>query len=265
MSRVQHKKISPSPAPTTKNQILGIVSRGMSIVLPPRCSCCGVPTDKPKLVCAACWREITFITKPYCPITGIPFAYPPGDNIVSPQAYAQPPAYDRARAALVFSGTGRRFIHDFKYHDRTEKAQLAASWMTQAGEELLRETDFLVPVPMHWRRLLWRTFNQAAELARALHKHTAIPYAPNLLWRIRHTRPQVEMHSAQERQRNIQGAFALNPKWKSTIPKSRILLIDDVITTGATLQNCAKLLRKAKAPRINVLTLARSNTPYRMK
>jgi ComF family protein len=176
------------------------------------------------------------------------------------------PVYDRARAAMLYDGTARRLVHQLKYSDRMDLAGLMARWMVIAGRELLDGADLLVPVPLHRRRLIWRRFNQAAALANAISRQTAVPADVMLLERSKPTRSQVGLSRA-GRRRNVRGAFKLSPKFSSgaagqhAVAGKHIVLIDDVLTSGATVEACAAVLRRAGAAQVDVLTLARVVAP----
>src|SRR5690242_4037267 len=136
----------------------------LDIALPTLCVACRAPVAGDG-VCATCWTKLSFIAPPFCPRLGIPFVYDPGPGILSMQAIADPPAYARARAAVRFDDVARALVHALKYHDRLDLAPTMGRWMAQAGRPLLADADALVPVPLHWRRLWARRFNQSATLA----------------------------------------------------------------------------------------------------
>src|SRR4051794_31611544 len=179
--------------------------RVVDVGLPPLCPGCREPVSDPGALCARCWSRLNFITRPYCERLGIPFAYDPGPGILSMQAIADPPAYTRARAAVRFDEVARALVHALKYGDRLDVAPTLAGWMAQAGHELLAEADMLVPVPLHWRRLWARRFNQSAVLSNCLSKAAKVAVS-TALKRTRATPQQVGLSKA-ERAQNVQGAF----------------------------------------------------------
>ncbi len=227
-----------------------------NLLLPPRCVSCSAPLWGETQVCGACWRDLTFIDAPLCPVSGIPFPFDPGPGAVSGEVLAHPPAFGRARAALKYDGVCGRLVSRLKYGDRLEAVPLFAKWMVRAGRALLDEADLIVPVPLHRARLFQRRFNQSAELARGVSHLSRVPCAPDLLIRTRATRAQVGL-SAAARRRNVSGAFALTPGNGEKVVGKHLLLIDDVLTTGATLEACAKRLGAEGALSVDVLTLAR--------
>lgn len=229
-------------------------------VLPPTCLACRKPAGASGGLCPKCWQGAGFIERPYCERLGTPFSYDSGGPLISPKAFADPPAFDRARAAMRFSDVARDLVHLLKYGDRLDVVKPFAKWMSRAGSELLKETDALIPVPLHWTRLFQRRFNQSAELARAIAKQSSVPVIDDVLLRVRATLPQVGL-AREERAKNVHGAFSVEKSARPKVKGKRIVLIDDVLTTGATANACARVLRRAGAVRIDVLTLARVVDP----
>ncbi|GGE52797.1 amidophosphoribosyltransferase [Agaricicola taiwanensis] len=224
-------------------------------VLPPVCLACERPVGSEGALCTTCWRETDFIDAPCCDRLGIPL--PPGmlPGAVSLQAFSNPPKFDRARAAMRYDGAARRLVHRLKYGDRPDLAPAIARWMARAGREVLEEADLLVPVPLHWTRMMGRRFNQAGELARALSRETGIPYAPEVLSRVRRTSRQVGL-SASERGKNLHGAMKVTEAGLLAVHRRNIVLVDDVLTTGATLNAAAHALRRAGAERVDAVVAA---------
>lgn len=227
--------------------------------LPWLCPGCRVPVADRGL-CAACWSQLSFITPPYCQRLGLPFAFSVGEQTLSEEAIARPPAFHRARAAVRYEGVAPRLVHDFKYGDRLDLAPLLGGLMVRAGAPLLTDAEVLVPVPLHWRRLMSRRFNQSAELARILARDTGLPVLPQALTRRRATAQQVGL-SRSARASNVQGAFAVPDDARGAIHGRRLILVDDVLTTGATVEACARALTRAGAARVDVLTFARVVDP----
>ena len=145
----------------------------LDIALPTLCVACREPVDG-EGVCAACWAKLSFIAPPYCPRLGIPFVYDPGPGMLSMEAIADPPAYQRARAAVRYDDVARTLVHALKYQDRTDLAPAMGRWMARAGQELLKEADVLVPVPLHWRRGWSRRYNQSGALARSIERQSGV-------------------------------------------------------------------------------------------
>jgi ComF family protein len=228
---------------------------GLDVALPPLCPACRDLVTGSGL-CPSCWGKLSFIAPPYCPRLGIPFAYDPGPGILSMQAIADPPAYSRARAAVRYDDVAARLVHAFKYGDRLDLAPMLGRWMAHAGDALLREADALVPVPLHWRRLWTRRFNQSAALAEAISAASGVKVAHTPLRRVKATAQQVGLSRA-ERATNVQGAFRVDASAKGEIAGRRLIVVDDVLTSGATSDACARALLRAGAAQVDVLVFAR--------
>jgi len=229
--------------------------RALDVALPPLCPACrDLVTDRG--VCPSCWSKLAFIAPPYCPRLGIPFVYDPGPGILSMQAIADPPAYQRARAAVRYDDVARQLAHAFKYSDRLDLAPMIGRWMARAGHELLDGADALVPVPLHWRRLWARRFNQSAALAESVARESGVAVAHHALKRVKATAQQVGL-SRKDRAANVQGAFRVPPDAKAEVAGRRLVLIDDVLTSGATSDACARALLHAGAAQVDVLVFAR--------
>jgi ComF family protein len=228
----------------------------VDIVYPPSCIACQAATGEAQALCPTCWGEMRFIERPYCERLGTPFAVDLGEGLVSPAAIADPPVFARARAVCRFDGTARELVHRLKYGDRTDLALTMGRMMIQAGRELLPDTDVIVPVPLHRFRLWTRRFNQAAALAQVVSRGSAVPLAPLALARVKRTRQQVGLTRAQ-RADNLQGAFRVLPAARPQIEGRRVLLVDDVLTTGATGNAAARALLRGGARAVDILTFAR--------
>jgi ComF family protein len=227
----------------------------LDIALPTLCVACREPVAGVG-VCAQCWAKLSFIAPPLCPRLGIPFIYDPGPGLLSMEAIADPPAYRRARAAVRYDDVARTLVHALKYHDRTDLAPAMGRWMARAGEELLAEADVLVPVPLHWRRGWSRRYNQSGALARAIERQAGVPVARDALRRIRPTQQQIGL-SRSQRASNVQGAFKVAADRNAEIQGRRVVLVDDVLTSGATADACARALLRGKAAEVDVLVFAR--------
>ena len=228
----------------------------LDVGLPPLCPSCRDPVGDGAGLCAACWSKLLPIERPYCEKLGIPFTYDPGPGIYSMQAIADPPAYARARAAVRYDEIARAMVHALKYGDRLDLAPVMARWMARAGGELLVEADIVVPVPLHWRRIWARRFNQSATLAKLIAAERGVPVSFTALKRVKATPQQVGLSKA-ERAANVQGAFRVEPAGKAEIARRRVLLVDDVLTSGATVDACSRVLLRAGARQVDVLVFAR--------
>ena len=226
------------------------------LFMPPVCLACDRRVDEQGVVCPRCWSQIRFVEKPYCAVMGTPFSYDLGEGALSAQAIANPPPFDKARSVILYDEVARRLVQGLKFSDRLELAPWMARWMVRASDGILLDKAIVVPVPLHRWRLFGRRFNQSAELARHICLQQNLRYAPELLKRIRATTQQVGL-GRRERDKNVRGAFRV-PKDRVIDVKGRhIVLIDDVFTTGATLEACARALRRRGAAQIDCLTFAR--------
>jgi ComF family protein len=232
--------------------------------LPPVCIVCRTRIGAHGLLCDGCWARIDFIAPPFCARLGIPLPYDtgaaPGEPCLSAAAIANPPVYDRARAAALYASTMRDLIQSFKYRDRHDGLPLFARWLAGAGAELLADADLLVPVPLYRSRLWSRRFNQSALLAHALAKLSGHDVDCYVLRRVKRTASQVGLTAAQRR-RNVAGAFKVAASRAPRVKNKRVVVIDDVVTTGATADACARALKRAGAARVDVLALARAADP----
>ena len=227
----------------------------LDIALPTLCVACREPVDG-EGVCATCWAKLSFIAPPFCPRLGIPFVYDPGPEMLSMEAIADPPAYARARAAVCYDEVAKTLVHALKYQDRTDLAPAMGRWMARAGRELLEQADLLVPVPLHWRRGWSCRHNQSGALARVIERQTGVKVASKALRRIRPTEQQIGLNRSQ-RASNVQGAFKVAGHRQAEIHGRRVILVDDVLTSGATVDACARALLRARAASVDVLVFAR--------
>ena len=223
-------------------------------VLPPRCLACGATVGEPDALCGSCWAALSFFAPPWCASCGLPFPYPAGEGALCAECVRGGQSWDRARAVMRYDKHSRPLVLGLKY-DRTDLARALGGWMRRAGREVLDGTDLLVPVPLHWTRLFARRYNQANLLAHAIHAAGGPPVAPDWLVRRRRTPSQGRLGPL-GRARNVRGAFAL--RHGREIRGMRIVLVDDVLTTGATVEECARVLRREGAAFVGVLTLARA-------
>jgi ComF family protein len=252
---------SPTRLKRTAAAACAFLRAALDLALPPLCAACREPVEGRGL-CPACWSKLSFITRPYCERLGIPFVYDPGPGILSMEAIADPPAYQRARAAVRFDEISRALVHALKYGDRLDLAPMMGRWISRAGGELLAEADALLPVPLHWRRQWARRFNQSAMLAAAISAESGVPIAAGALKRVKATAQQVGL-TRSERAANVQGAFKVPKEGKAAVAGRRLILVDDVLTSGATVDGCARALLRAGAANVDVLIFARVADPVR--
>lgn len=237
----------------------GLGRRVIDFALPPICMACRAAVDQPGCLCATCWRGMEFIERPYCDRLGTPLPYdadPLDGPAISSAALADPPAYARARAVAAFGEVARDLVHALKYADRLDVAPPMARMMARAGADILGDADALIPVPLHGLRLWRRRFNQSAALAQAVGREAKIQVRTSWLTRARATVPQVGLDRV-ARAQNVAGAFLVPAAARAELRGRRVVLIDDVLTTGATIDACAKALTRAGAGRVDVLVFAR--------
>jgi len=226
-------------------------------LFPPQCLCCGVETTSDFALCGACWRDTTFVSGLVCDACSIPL---PGDTVGQAElcdaCIIAPHPWTKGRAAVIYNGSARRMILGLKHGDRLELAQSMAGWMADAGKDLAIAGSLVAPVPLFWRRFLKRRYNQASLLAEKIARIKRADYCPDLLTRLRATRMQEGM-TRLERQENQRDAFAVTRRHAGKITGRTVLLIDDVMTSGATLAACSEACFAAGASDVNVLVLAR--------
>lgn len=247
---------TPSAATRFRKGLRSGLRLAIDFALPRLCPSCREPLGDGNGLCAFCWSRLSLIEPPYCARLGIPFTYDPGPGLLSMEAIADPPAYDRARAAVRYDDVSRALVHNLKYGDRLDLSPMMGQWMARAGRELLVNADALVPVPLHWRRLWARRFNQSASLAGVISAISDVPVVHSGLKRVRAT-PQQVGKSKSERADNVQGAFRVAAEHGSDVAGRRLVLVDDVLTSGATADACARVLLRAGASHVDVLVFAR--------
>jgi ComF family protein len=224
-------------------------------VYPPRCLACPEATAAPHGLCPACWADTHFIAGATCRRCGVPLMGAGADDACE-SCTRHPPAWDCGAAAFLYKGAGRRMVLAFKHGDRLDMVRPLARWMASADRGLIAGADLIAPVPLHWRRLMRRRYNQSAELTRRLARASGKPAVVDLLTRRRFTTPQEGMDRV-ARAANQAGAFAVTPRRAASVAGRAVLLVDDVMTSGATLSACADTLRAAGATRVDALVLAR--------
>jgi ComF family protein len=231
-----------------------VVTTVLDLLFPPLCLGCRGPVGEAGY-CAPCWSALTFLEGPGCACCGLPFAVALDGETLCAACLAQPPAFDKARAIMAYDDKSRSAILALKHADRLDLVPGFSRWLGRTGRNLLEDSDLIAPVPLHRLRLWNRRYNQSAELARRLAREWKRVYEPFALTRSRPTASQGAMASAKARRRNVLGAFQVPDPAK--VKGKRVLLLDDVMTTGATVQACARALKRAGAERVHVLVLAR--------
>jgi ComF family protein len=248
-------------AAQTARRTRAFLRQTLDLLFPPLCVACATRVDEAHALCPACWRKLSFLDGACCALCGLPFEIDTGEQTICAGCHARPRAFDRARSLFSYDEVSKPLILSFKYADRLDHAPAFARWMDRTGSMLLAESDIIVPVPLHPTRLWRRRYNQSAILAGRLARLTKKPHEPMLLRRRRPTESQGSMPSAKARRRNMLGAFEVPADKRGKVNGRNLLLIDDVFTTGATLEACARALKRAGAARVDVLTLARVVRP----
>ena len=240
--------------------MLGL-QRVISVVFPAQCVLCADQVEQDGGLCGVCWRETPFLTGLSCDACGAPLPGRETGQALCDDCIITPRPWQKGRAVFQYEGNGRRIVLALKHGDRTDLAKPAAQWLANAGRDILTDGTLLVPVPIHWSRLLRRKYNQAAEISRALSKLTGLECCQDALLRTKRTASQNGMTIAQ-RQMNMTNAINVNPKRYQQLDGRRICLIDDVMTSGATLSACTSAAYDAGADQVFVMLLARvAKTP----
>jgi len=235
-------------------QIKENVMRAIDIVLPPQSLMTG--SLETGGIEGDIWAEVKFLDEPCCHICGFPFEFDEGKKSLCGRCVIKQPAYDMARAGFIYDDVSRGLVLGFKHGGRTEGLHMFAGHMRRAGRKCLESADYIVPVPLHVSRRIKRRYNQSAILARALAKISHPHFDPDILMRHRATATQGG-RSASGRRRNVQGAFKVREAAIERVKGAKIVVIDDVMTTGATLESCSRTLKRAGASHVSALTLAR--------
>ncbi len=228
----------------------------LDLILPPRCFGCGEITSDHHTLCAVCWKNCTFLSSPWCDSCGWPFPFDTPQQTLCPSCHRLPPLFVQCRSALAYHESSRPFILKLKHGDGTYLAPGLGQLMLRVGQDILSQTDLLIPVPLHWRRLFLRQYNQATLLSNHITRQTSIPTHTDVIKRYRST-PKQGRQNRKDRAANVRNAFAVPPEIQPFIAGKRLTLVDDVFTTGATLTECARVLLNEGAKEVRALTLAR--------
>jgi len=233
----------------------------IDLLFPPLCIACGGRNADPHALCTSCWGAIAFIDAPFCARCGLPFDIDPGEGTVCAGCYSVPNEFGRARSLFRYDDSSKELLLPFKHADRLERAPALADWLKRCGSELLADAEIVLPVPLHRWRLWQRRYNQSALLAKRIAASTGKIFAPEMLERVRPTPSQGDMPTAKARQRNMLGAFRVPQALRGALKGKSVVLVDDVYTTGATLNACARALKRGGAATVDAITLARVVRP----
>lgn len=240
-----------------RNFFKHITARALDLVLPPRCPMTGALVGQNGTVSPQFWSQLNFIHDTYCHSCGAPFRHAIDGAVLCAACLQEPPPYSRARAVMRYDDHSAGMILKFKHADGTTLVPVLGGWMLRTGTELLEQSDIIIPVPLHRWRLFKRRYNQAALLSAYLSTHSGVAHAPHALRRKRQTESQGQKTKTQ-RAENIRNAFVVTENQKDLLKGKRVLLVDDVYTSGATVNECTKALLAAGATQVNVLTIARA-------
>jgi ComF family protein len=238
----------------------------IDLVLPPKCICGKKQTAENANICGECWLKIDFINSPMCQKCGDPFQFKSDilendDNglaeLLCTNCLANPPSYELQRCVFNYNENSNFIITKFKYSDSTHSAKYLAKQLHNISKNFIDEIDLITSVPIHYKKLIKRKYNQSALLANELSKITKKPVNNFILKRIKNNKPQAGL-PREERLKNVKGSFEVNPKALKKISGKNILIIDDVITTGATMRECTKVLQKNNVNKIYVLAVGRT-------
>ncbi|MEO1537495.1 MAG: ComF family protein [Pseudomonadota bacterium] len=232
------------------------LQRVVSLIYPDQCVLCETRVEQRGGLCAECWRETPFLTGLLCHSCGVSLPGAADETVHCDECLATPRLWEAGRAALSYKGAGRRIVLALKHADRLDLVPPCAEWMQRAGHSFLKETSLIVPVPAHWARVLSRRYNQSLELARSLARCAEKSFAPDALIRTRRT-PTQDGKTVEERYANVRDALAVNPRRQPLVSGSTVCLVDDVMTSGATLTVATEGLLEAGATRVFILVLAR--------
>ena len=227
----------------------------VDLLLPVNCPVCETRVADGGGLCASCWQGLDVVSRPVCDVYGAPMTFDAGEGAVSARAISEPPKWNRARGAVLFNERSQHLVHSLKYRDRHEVVSSMAAMMVHAGRDILGDADIIVPVPLHRWRLWSRRYNQSALLANEIARSIDVACEPALVSRLRNTRSQVGLDGKQ-RGRNVKGAFAVEDALVPLVLGRRVVLVDDVMTSGSTASECANAIAEAGASNVDVLVFA---------
>lgn len=229
----------------------------LHFLFPPTCINCKKPLSTDKSLCSICWKNLSFLSQPNCGTCARPLDISLTPNPICVFCLRDPPLYSKTRSALIYNAHARKMISSFKQGHTNHVVPTFSQWMYHVSKDVLKDADFIIPVPLHWRRLIYRGFNQSALLAQGISKLSHVPYHPLLLQKNKSTLPQASLPE-KSRHQNVKKAFSISTKYSNLINNKYIVLVDDVMATGATLSACAEPLLKAGAAKVSIIVLARA-------
>lgn len=230
----------------------------LNILYPYRCPSCKRIVDSDFVFCLDCWKKLQFIKKPMCNICGDAFQFSIDDKAICAKCLSTKPYYDKALCCFIYNKTISRAILEFKFYHKTFLSKFFAKFLIVTIKEIINDVDYIIPIPMSLQRLRWRGFNQSLLLVKQIAKLTNKQIIADLIIKIKHTEAQSKLNH-KERKQNLNSAFKTNKKYLEVIKNKNILIIDDVITTGTTVNNCSKVLKKAHVNKVFVASIAKTS------
>ncbi len=226
-------------------------------IFPNACLSCRNLIDENAFLCLDCWKETELIGQNICNKCGDPLEFEIENELICGRCIRQMPIFNKSVSVFIFKGVTKEIIHKFKYEDQLHIAKKMVKLMLLKGQNLIEDSEIIAPVPMHFFKVLKRNYNQSAILAREIAENTDLSYVGDLLVKTKNTKPQFSL-KYNERMQNLKDSFKTQHKYLDLIKGKNILLIDDVTTTGATLNSCAKTLLDSGCKSVNVITLAKT-------
>ncbi|WP_338406253.1 MULTISPECIES: ComF family protein [unclassified Wolbachia] len=229
-----------------------LLKKATNLIFPNVCVSCECIIDENLNLCSECNKKINFLTKHYCNVCGIVIS----DNIYTcGKCIINPPSFKVLRSVFAYDQHSKNMIINFKFFDNLNYVKIYAKWIYQANQDTFQNAEVVIPIPLHKMRLFKRKYNQAALLAKELSKLSNLSYTPFAIKRLRHTTPQAGL-SLKQREKNLKKAFSISNK--KIIENKIVILVDDVVTTGATVRSCSQEILNSGAKEVRVLSLART-------
>ena len=232
----------------------------IKLIFPPKCPLCEKIVEEDETLCKDCWEKIKFIKEPFCDKCSSPLDYKASSKVICAHCLQTKPLYIKLRSAVVYNSFVSKIIFKFKFYDKIHLKRFMAKVMVNAAQDIIKDIDILIPIPLHKKRLIFRKYNQSLLLAEEIAKITNKQVIYNFLYKNKHTIPQVKLKQ-KDRIKNIKGKFSINKNYLKEIDKYTNLnfaLIDNVVTTGSTIKECIKVLNKVGIKNVYVISFAKT-------